>query len=171
MKAIQVLSPGKAAVVDVPVPSLPSPDHLLIQTISVALNPTDWKNIDKESGPVIAGCDFSGIVHEVGSNLTSTFSKGDKVWSVVHGCNRLAPDNGSFGEYLYAKGTLVNKVPEGMSFEETATLGAGVVTVGQGLYQELGLPFPVASLPEKRSIFIYGGSSASGALGIQFAKL
>ena len=171
MKAIQVQEPGHAAIVDVPVPSLPSSDHLLIKTVAVALNPTDWKHIAREPGPVIAGCDFSGIVSEVGSNLTSAFKKGDRVWSVVHGCNPWAPESGAFGEYLFAKGTLVNLVPEGMSFEEAATLGVGVVTVGQGLYQAMELPFPDAPLKEKKPILIYGGSSASGALGIQFAKL
>jgi NADPH:quinone reductase-like Zn-dependent oxidoreductase len=171
MKAIQVQKPGHAAIVDVPVPSLPSPDYLLIKTVAVALNPTDWKHIRNEPGPVIVGCDFSGIVTEVGSNLISTFQKGDKVWSAIHGCNPLVPESGAFGEYLIAKGTLVNLVPKGMSFEETAALGVGVVTVGQGLYQAMGLPFPDAPLKKKSPILIYGGSSASGALGIQFAKL
>jgi NADPH:quinone reductase-like Zn-dependent oxidoreductase len=171
MKAIQVQKPGHAAVVDVPVPSLPSSDHLLIKTVAVALNPTDWKHIANEPGPVIVGCDFSGIVSEVGSDLTSTFKKGDKVWGAVHGSNPLVPESGAFGEYLFAKGTFVNLVPEGMSFEETATLGVGVVTVGQGLYQAMGLPFPDAPLEKKKPILIYGGSSATGALGIQFAKL
>jgi NADPH:quinone reductase-like Zn-dependent oxidoreductase len=58
-----------------------------------------------------------------------------------------------------------------MSFEDAATLGVGITTVGQGLYQELGLPFPPAKVQEPTPVLIYGGSTATGTLAIQYAKL
>jgi NADPH:quinone reductase-like Zn-dependent oxidoreductase len=58
-----------------------------------------------------------------------------------------------------------------MSFEDAATLGVGITTVGQGLYQELGLPIPPAKVQEPTYVLIYGASTATGTLAIQYAKL
>ena len=58
-----------------------------------------------------------------------------------------------------------------MSTEEASTLGVGVTTVGQALYQSLGLPLPTSPASTKFPILIYGGSTATGALAIQYAKL
>jgi NADPH:quinone reductase-like Zn-dependent oxidoreductase len=52
----------------------------------------------------------------------------------------------------------------------TNSLSSGVTTCGQALYQSLGLPLPPSS-PLSKTIFIYGGSSATGGLAIQYAKL
>jgi NADPH:quinone reductase-like Zn-dependent oxidoreductase len=58
-----------------------------------------------------------------------------------------------------------------MSFEDAATLGVGVTTVGQALYQSLGLPLPASGARADVPILIYGGSSATGTLAIQYARL
>ena len=63
------------------------------------------------------------------------------------------------------------KMPERLSFQDAATLGVGITTVGQALYQSLGFPLPTEPAKEKTSILIYGGSTATGTLAIQFAKL
>lgn len=63
------------------------------------------------------------------------------------------------------------KIPEGMSFEETASMGAGVTTVGQSLYHNLKLPWPTEPTKTPFPILIYGGSTATGTLAIQYAKL
>jgi NADPH:quinone reductase-like Zn-dependent oxidoreductase len=171
MKAIKILSPGHAAVDDVPIPKLPSQEWALIRTVAVALNPTDWKHIEHLKVPAIVGCDFAGIVEEVGSDVTKELKKGDRVWGLVHGSNSLRLEGGSFGEYLISKGDLLMKIPDNMSFEEAASTGVAVLTVGQGMYQEMGLPWPDQPLKEKKKILIWGGSSSVGATGIQFAKL
>ena len=43
--------------------------------------------------------------------------------------------------------------------------------MGQGLYQAMGLPYPDQLAKEKFPIVIYGASTATGVLGVQFAKL
>jgi NADPH:quinone reductase-like Zn-dependent oxidoreductase len=63
------------------------------------------------------------------------------------------------------------KIPEAVSFEEAAAIGVGAMTAGQHLYQNLGLPLPSRPLQEPRFIFIYGGSTATGTIAIQLARL
>lgn len=66
------------------------------------------------------------------------------------------------------------KVPGTMNLEEAASMGVGVITASMGLYRQLGLPLPGlenVSSNDSEWILIYGGSSATGSLAIQFAKL
>lgn len=67
---------------------------------------------------------------------------------------------------------LLTKIPDHLSFEQAATLGVGVSTCGQALYQLLDLPLPPAAPADpQQAILIGGGSTATAALGIQYAKL
>jgi NADPH:quinone reductase-like Zn-dependent oxidoreductase len=88
--------------------------------------------------------------------------------------NDVQPEDGCFAEYIVAKGDLQMHIPPNLSFEDAATLGCGVSTVLLGFYRELTLDLPLFTLPignERPSILIYGGSTATGSLAIQFAKL
>ena len=64
-------------------------------------------------------------------------------------------------------------VPASLSDEEAATMGVAVTTVGQSMYQWMGLPLPDASSStgDGKSILIYGGSTTTGLAAIQFARL
>lgn len=62
---------------------LAGPNDVVIQNHSIAINPADWKIQDFgavwfQNWPVVLGEDVAGVVHEVGSNVT-TFKKGDRV--------------------------------------------------------------------------------------------
>lgn len=63
------------------------------------------------------------------------------------------------------------KIPDDVSFGEAAAIGVGTITAGQHLYQALGLPQPRSPALEPFSILIYGGSTATGTIAIQLAKL
>jgi len=80
-------------------------------------------------------------------------------------------EDGAFAEHITAKGDLQIKLADNVSFEEGATLGVGITTVGQALYSSLGLPLPPATVQEPTTLLIYGGSTATGTLAIQYAKL
>jgi NADPH:quinone reductase-like Zn-dependent oxidoreductase len=70
---------------DVPMPKLRD-DHILVKTVAVALNPTDWKHIDfVPTIGALVGCDYAGIVEEVGPGVTKSFKKGDRVAGFMHG--------------------------------------------------------------------------------------
>jgi NADPH:quinone reductase-like Zn-dependent oxidoreductase len=158
-------------VIDRPHPKLRD-DYILVKTVSVGLNPTDWKHIAFLAPPgVLVGCDYSGIVEAVGKDVRKKFSKGDRVCGCVHGSNSVQPEDGAFAEYIVAKGDLQIKIPDNLSFQEAATLGGGVTTVGQALYQSLKLALPTKPVQDTPPILIYGGSTATGTLAIQFAKL
>ncbi|KAM0212581.1 hypothetical protein ACHAPQ_010939 [Fusarium lateritium] len=170
MKAIRVQSLGQAALENAPIPQVRD-DYILVKTAAVAINPADWKSIDYIATPgETVGCDYSGVVVQVGALLQDRFRPGDRVAGLVHGCNASNHADGAFAEFVTAKGDLQIKIPDDMSFETAATLGAGITTVGQSLYQSLALPLPKSEASDS-SVLIYGGSTATGSLAIQFAKL
>ncbi|KAH6635409.1 zinc-binding oxidoreductase ToxD [Chaetomium sp. MPI-SDFR-AT-0129] len=189
-KALLSTAIGFAAVQTVPVPPL-KPGQLLVKTVAVALNPTDWKSLYAPDGSAVGtrlGIDFAGVVVDVKESEPGQdgegkrkWEKGERVCGAVWGGK---DDRGAFGEYVVTDGTLLFEVPAHLSFEQAATLPAGIMTCGQGLYRILGLPLPSVSAPSAPSvnpgnnskpsgpyILIYGGSTASGLLGIQYAKL
>ena len=171
-KAVVTVGKGKAELVpDRPIPKLRD-DYILVKTVAVAINPTDWKHVDAlTSEGSLCGCDYSGYVEEIGSAVTKPFQKGDKVFGFVHGGDAVQYENGAFAEYIVAKGDLQTHLPPNLSFEQAATLGVGISTVGQALYQSLQLPLPTEPAKEPFPVLIYGGSTATGTLAIQFARL
>ncbi|TVY12834.1 Protein TOXD, partial [Lachnellula arida] len=189
-KAIIIQGRRLAKVVsDAPIPSL-RPGYVLVKTVAVAINPADWKQIDMVGAPgCLVGCDYSGIVEEIGPGVSKNLKVGDRIAGFAHGSNTNNHEDGTFAEHIMVKADLCMKVPHTLSMEQAATLGTGITTVGQALYQSLGLPLPTPTptpiptrepphtqaAPSKSTpplpILIYGGSTATGILAIQFAKL
>lgn len=171
-RAIQMQGPKEVKLVDnAPIPSI-RPDYIKVKTVAVALNPTDWKHIDFRATPgALVGCDYAGIVEEVGPDVNNRLQVGDRVAGFTHGSNQSNLQDGAFAEHIVVKSQLCTKIPDDMTFEAAATLGCGITTVGQGLYQSLGLPWPTKPVKVPFPILIYGGSTATGTLAIQFAKL
>jgi len=171
--AIVVEGPKKAVKASVSIPKLRD-DYILVKVKAVALNPTDWKGVDfmNLSKGARVGCDYAGVVEEVGSKVTKPFKKGDRVAGFAHGGNEIYHEDGSFANYITAKGDIQIKIPDNLSFEEASTLGVGITTVGQALYQSLDLPLPSAAKSStKPPVLIYAASTATGALAVQFAVL
>lgn len=79
---------GKAAIIPIPIPKLRD-EYILVKTVAVALNPTDWQTLDEKFRPgtthSLLGCDAAGIVVEVGSKVTKNFKKGDRIFGFAHG--------------------------------------------------------------------------------------
>uniref|UniRef100_L2FBV1 Zinc-binding oxidoreductase n=1 Tax=Colletotrichum fructicola (strain Nara gc5) TaxID=1213859 RepID=L2FBV1_COLFN len=135
-QAVKTIEAGVAKVVDAPVPKLPADDYILVKTTAVAINPTDWKHVDlaDKAGCVgiWVGCDYAGIVEEVGSGVTKDFKKGDRICGPVNGSNALREIDGAFAKYIAVKGDLQIKTPDNITDEEAATLGIAVTTVLSG---------------------------------------
>ncbi|KAJ8603949.1 hypothetical protein MRB53_042016 [Persea americana] len=163
----------KARLSTIPTPTL-RPTYLLAKVDSVALNPTDWKHIAGAGAGLgsIGGCDFAGTVVAVGSDVSKSLAPGDRIAATVHGSNRLQVEDGCFAEYALAKADLVVKLPKDLSSQAAATFPLGVATVGQGLFQKaLKLNLPDNPTKSGETVLIYGGSTATGSLAIQFATL
>lgn len=72
-------------------------------------------------------------------------------------------------------------VPEGVTMEEGASIGVGIVAAAESLFGSLNVPWPdlttLASESESKTaekrewILIWGGASTSGMLAIQLAKM
>ncbi|KAK6380403.1 uncharacterized protein PV06_05451 [Exophiala oligosperma] len=173
MKAIVMQGePGKASLVtDRPYPK-PRPGYLLVDVKAVALNPTDWKHIDyTNTKNCLSGCDYAGVVAETGTGYSKAWKVGDRICGFVHGGNDRESEDGAFAERIAVKADIQMRIPDSMSFEEASTLGVGIVTCGQGLFQQMGLDLPSKPNSKGEYILIYGGSSATGSLGIQFVKM
>lgn len=172
--------------------AIPSPDpgQVLIKVRAIALNTPDWMALDYFGRPGAGmGFDFAGEVVEIGAN-GGIWIIGDRVAGFVHAC-MFSPlklptwtneipilghaanyANGSFREYLLADADLLIRLPGHLSFAEASTLGMGVSTTAQALYQWLPLPLPTCDATLfNETILIYGGSTATGSIAIQLAKL
>lgn len=85
MRAIVVIADRQAAIKDRPIPSIPD-GAVLVKVKALAINPTDWKHVSQGIADVgaLCGCDFSGIVEELGAGVTE-YEKGDRIFGVCHG--------------------------------------------------------------------------------------
>ncbi|CAG7921934.1 unnamed protein product [Penicillium olsonii] len=170
-KAVVVVELKVPAVRDVLMPKVRD-GWLLVKVKAVGINPTDWKHVRFGAADIgcRVGCDYAGIVEEVGPNVTN-FVKGDRITGWIHGSNRANHESGAFAEYAIAKACVQRKIPDNLSFEEAASLGVAIMTVGLGMYKGLKLPLPTEPTKEPTPLLIYGGSTATGMAGIQFGKL
>lgn len=164
--------PGRAELsTNRPIPAV-RPGYVLVDVKAVALNPSDWKHIDFLAPPkCVLGCDYAGVVAEIGEGYDKQWKIGDRICGFVHGGNTLQEQDGAFAERIVTKADIQIRIPDSLTFAEAATLGVAAITSGQGLFQSLGLNFPDNPRSDHELILIYGGSSAMGTMGIQLAKM
>lgn len=178
-KAAVIQHDGSVALREVAVPK-PGPDEILVKVVAAAQNPADWKGAlwGKRVGAV-AGCDYSGIVEEIGSNVPQGLrSIGERVAGMVLGGQ--GPHlSGAFAEYLVTYPDFVIQVPDNWSMEEAGQLGIAPFTSLMALYDLLEFPEPHSiPVPPPTSsassagipILISGGASSVGLYTIQVAK-
>jgi NADPH:quinone reductase-like Zn-dependent oxidoreductase len=160
-----------------PIPNI-EPDQVLIQTMAVALNPSDWKLIDAASCTpgAVSGGDFAGVVVQAGLNVDN-IHLGDRVFGCAFGANPNWPGNGAFAEHVAVAADLCFRMPEWMSFETATSLGLGLMTVGLA-FKSLGLIMDYSEQKSMRLnslarefVLVYGGSTATGTLAMQLLRL
>lgn len=157
-----------------PVPNIPSPHHVLVRVLAVALNPTDYKMATYYLAPNNAtGCDFCGIVELAGAS--AALAVGTRVCSSVfpYGSHNL--DNGAFAQWVVADARHMLSIPDSWSDTQAAALGAiGWMTAAMALWdpEALGLTgLPSQPVEKPVPVLVYGGATATGLMAIQMLKL
>ncbi|WP_245815734.1 NADP-dependent oxidoreductase [Seinonella peptonophila] len=143
----------------------PQSGEVLVQVVYSAVIPLDWKirsgmtkDIFPQPLPYIPGAVFSGIIESVGDNVTE-FKVGDFVFGKM---------NGSYSEFgivpvsePYLNGML--HVPENLSLEEAATIGAGAESAWKALFTE-------GNLESGQTVLIHAAAGGVGQFAVQLAK-
>ncbi|CAI5758582.1 unnamed protein product [Candida verbasci] len=179
MKAVVISSNPKTLteIKDIPLPQI-NDDEILIKTKAIALNPTDWKHIiyQLSSPGDLVGSDVSGVVEAVGSSVEN-IKVGDFVSSFIAG--NFTTRYGAFSEYVIANPQATVKYPTLTddistdvnsinSFIGAASVTLGLTTIGMSYSNTLNIP---KRLTPGDFILIWAGSTTTGLLAIQLAKM
>ncbi|MGY0541515.1 zinc-binding dehydrogenase [Nocardioides sp. YJ-D4] len=133
---------------------------LRIQVHAAGMNRADLYALEgsytangQEAGPFTAGMEIAGVV-ETGSLLAPHLPAGTRVMGITVG---------GFADYALGHPRLLVPIPDGLSFEEAATLPVGLNTEHDALVTQAGFS------PGDTVLFV-GGTSSIGLIGIQMAK-
>ena len=102
----------------------------------------------------IPGLEVAGVIIETGSSV-SEFKKGDKVCALVAG--------GGYATEIVINQALCLPLPEGLTYEEAASLPEVLFTVWFNVFQQ-------GSAQKGEGLLIHGGTSGIGIMGLQLAK-
>ncbi|XP_069837550.1 zeta-crystallin-like [Dendropsophus ebraccatus] len=163
MRAIRVSEFGKPEVLklltDVPVPS-PGETQVLIRVHACGINPVDTyiragAHAVRPSLPYTPGFDTSGVVEEVGRNVTA-FKKGDRVFT-------RASVTGGYAEYTIASEDTVYPLPDQLNFKQGAAISVPYFTAYRALFQKAhGKPGEL--------VLVHGASGGVGIASCQIAR-
>ncbi len=147
---------------EVPVPQV-APRQVRVRVHATAVNPLDYQirrgdYVDYVPLPAIIGHDISGVVEEVGSDV-SEFAPGDEVYYTP----KIFGGAGSYAEQHVADAELVGRKPKNLTHLEAASLTLVGGTVWEALVQR-------ARLRVGETILIHGGAGGVGTIAIQVAK-
>lgn len=136
---------------------VPGEDEVLIQVISAALNPVDYKVIEIAllrriaapfQKPATPGLDFCGRVIATGSGI-DTLVNG----TLVFGRTSKPVQHGSLGEYMLVRAIDCVEAPKEVEPDHLAALGTAALTAYQCI---------APNVSSGNKIFINGGSGGCG---------
>src|SRR5256886_17567418 len=158
MKAAVASEHGRA-LRDIPQPQ-PRPNEVLVKVRAAALSRADLataRGIPHGSHGGIGapvGLEWAGEVVESGAEVEG-YKPGDRV---------MCSGTGGYAEYAVIDWGRVNPMPNGMSFEQAATLPVALITLHNAL-------ITAGRLRVGESGMIHGASSGVRLMGLQIAKL
>lgn len=166
MKAAYIEKTGSPDVIQygsLPRPSL-RPDQVLVRVEAVAVNPIDTyirngANYWPLPFPFVVGCDFAGVVEEVGTQANN-WKVGQAVWGSNQG---LLGRQGTFAEFAAVDHHWLYPLPDGVPFRDAAACALVGITAHLGLVNR-------AKLQAGETVFVRGGTGGVGAMVVQMAK-
>jgi NADPH:quinone reductase-like Zn-dependent oxidoreductase len=123
-------------------------NEVVLRVRAASVNPLDWRM--KSERP---GVDVAGEIVGTGKNVTQ-FKPGDAVFGAA---------TGAFAEYACARESKLARKPEGVSFEQAASVPIAGLTALQALRDQ-------ARLEPGQKVLINGAAGGVGTFAIQIAK-
>jgi NADPH:quinone reductase-like Zn-dependent oxidoreductase len=127
---------------------LPKDNEVVLRVRAASVNPLDWRM--KTERP---GVDVAGEIVAVGKQVTQ-FKPGDAVFG---------GGKGAFAEYACARESKLAPKPEGVSFEQAASVPIAGLTALQALRDK-------AHLQAGQKVLINGATGGIGTFAVQIAK-
>ena len=127
---------------------LPNENEVVLRVRAASVNPLDWRI--KTERP---GVDVAGEIVGMGKAVTQ-FKPGDAVFGAA---------KGAFAEYACARQSKVARKPEGVSFEQAASVPIAGLTALQALRDK-------AHLEAGQKVLINGAAGGVGTFAVQIAK-
>ncbi|MFJ7501670.1 zinc-binding alcohol dehydrogenase family protein [Serratia grimesii] len=165
IKAIAVDPKNPANFIEIsPEKPAPGPYDLWVEVKAVSVNPVDTKvhaGLQKSGlqQPRILGWDASGVVVEVGSNV-SGFKPGDEVW---YAGDITRPGSNSTHQLIDSR--ITAHKPSSLNWAESAAMPLTALTAWEALFEHLKIQ---DAAPDK-TLLIIGGAGGVGSLAIPFA--
>ncbi|MCD9025728.1 NADP-dependent oxidoreductase [Cohnella silvisoli] len=140
--------------------SSPLAGEVLVKIHYATVIPLDWKirngwvqAVFPKTLPYIPGFYASGIVESAGPGVTE-FTAGDRVFGMI---------DGAYAEYGISPVNKLVKMPDGLSFEDAATIRAGAETAWKALFSE-------GELKVGQTVLIHAAAGGVGQFAVQLAK-
>ena len=127
---------------------LPNENEVVLRVRAASVNPLDWRL--KNERP---GVDVAGEIVGMGKNVTQ-FKPGDAVFGAAEG---------AFAEYACARESKVARKPEGVSFEQAASVPIAGLIALQALRDK-------AHVQAGQKVLINGAAGGVGTFAVQIAK-
>lgn len=100
------------------------------------------------------------------------YRKGERVAGCVPGGVLAAMGlRGAYSEYVVQESSLVFRYPTRMLPDQAATISLASITAALGLFHEMALPLPPATINSNIPVLIWSGSTSVGQYAIQLAKI
>jgi NADPH2:quinone reductase len=154
-----VASANGVVVADVPQPR-PKPNEVLVKVKAASLNRADLttaRGLPHGPGGGIGqpiGIEWAGEVVETGADVKDIWP-GERV---------MCSGNGGYAEYALSDFGRTSPIPDGLSFEQAATLPVALATLHNAL-------ITAGRMQPGEAVMIQGASSGVGLMGLQIAKL
>ncbi len=159
--------PGGPEVLEVrslPVPALPSAQHVRVRLHAAGINPVDTKlrangTYYPERLPCVLGCDGAGVVEAVGDQVTR-FRLGDRVFFFQGG---IGGEPGCYAQYTTVHADYVAALPDAVGFEQAAAVPLVLITAWESLFDR-------AQIQPTDRVLIHAAAGGVGHVAVQLAR-